>query len=510
MRRTDGVDAGDDDDAGERPMRFRYTEYWSGLDDVVEHAAKHRDDYLALSRRFEKLLDQLPIDWSKRHLINQSFQAFLTNTWWLNDEQGGQWFTTWEGCCLYHNTLDVEYNISLLYLTLWPKLLAMQLAQWPQFERKHEPSGGGFLSHDIGYGTAVCGPRFQHEMPVEENCDYLLMMQAFAHWTGNLEMPRGYADLIGRLAKYLIWTDREGSGFATEGTANTIDDASPAVQYAKKQTYLAVKRLAALRAAADLLYRVGDDEEARRCEGVVERDASKIEQDAWLADHYVVCTDKSTAGIVDAWTGEPLPFDEMPGWDAYSIYTGNGLLLPVLVGQPLILDPDRLRADLSNATRETLSPYGCGHSSYENENVWISQNLWRDHLAQYLGVHRPSLASRYWDMQVMSNTGAQSHGYIDTYIGNNLSFYPRGAVSFGYVVALPRLIIDRLSPGGERISVNPDRSSPARWPLLPLADWRAHRIPVCVVDEQGDVTIEGEMEGIIIHGDEPEELDVIG
>ena len=386
----------------------------------------------------------------------------------------------------------------------------MHLAQWPRFIKHHEASGGAYLSHDNGYGTLIQGQMFSHDMPVEENCNYLLMMQAYAHWTGDLEPAEQHQDLITQLSTYLIYTDREGCGFPTEGTANTIDDASPAVHYSKKQTYLAVKRLAAIRAAADLLFRTGGDDHARECEQVVEQDATLIEAEAWLGDHYVVCTDKSTAGIVDVRTGEPLPYDDMPGWDAYSIYTGNGLLLPVLIGQPSILDPDRLRTDLSSATRETLSPYGCGHSSYEPDNVWISQNLWRDHLAQYLGVHRPSLASRYWDMQVMSNTDTQSLGYVDTYIGNNLAFYPRGIVSMGYLLAMPRLVIDRLAPGGERISVEPDTSSPARWPLLPLADWKANRIPVCVVDEHEHVLIEGEIENIIIHGESSQTSGVIG
>jgi hypothetical protein len=330
------------------------------------------------------------------------------------------------------------------------------------------------------------------------------------HWVGDIQMAQRNGGLIERLVNYLIWTDRESCGFPSEGTFSPIDDAGPATQYGRKQTCVAVKRLAAIQAAADLLRRLGRDDLAGRCERIVEADCRKIEDQAWLNDHYAVCIDRSVAGIRDLWTGRPLPFVDMPGWDAYSIYTGTGLLLPAMIGQPLLLDGARLRFDLVNAARETIGPYGCGHSSDELETVWISQNLWRDHLLQYLGKNDRTWAQRYWDLQVMSNTYQQSLGFTDAYISNDLSFNPRGVTSFGYLLAYPRLVIDRLAPGGARISVDPDRTSPQRWPLLPLADWKGGKIPICVVDESGHVMIEGESDPIIIHNQQPEESSVIG
>jgi hypothetical protein len=271
-----------------------------------------------------------------------------------------------------------------------------------------------------------------------------------------------------------------------------------------------VKRLVGIQAAGDLLRHLGESEAAANCERIVETDAPKIEQAAWLGDHYAVCVDPSTTGLTDANTGEPLPYDELAGWDAYSIYAGNGLLLPSMTAQPCPLNASRLLTDLANARRDTLGPYGCGHSSYEKDNIWISQNLWRDHLGRYLGLEAMPMAQRYWDLQVMSNTNELSLGFVDTYIGNNLSFTPRGAVSVGYLLSHPRLVIDRLAAGGQRISVDPDRQFAQRWPLLPLADWKAGKIPVCVVDDDGNVTIEGEIDPVIIHGQESEQTDVIG
>ena len=494
---------------------FRYMRHWESLDAVMNEAVDERDDLLAHSRRFEKALDQAPMRMAQRHLLNQSFQAFLSNTFWCDLDKGeqglnpgGEWFSVWEGNRFYHSALDSEYNVAMVYLSLWPKLLAVQLRQWAGYFKPHAASGGAFLNHDLGHGVNITGQRYPHDMPVEENCNYLLLLQAYTHWTADLSIAKTQAQLVQQLADYLIWTDRDGGGFPTEGLANTLDDGGPAVQFAKKQTYLAIKRVLALRAASDMLNRAGRNEAAANCERVVDDAVTLIEGQAWLGDHYAIC-DRSTEGIVNPSTGESLPFDEVPGWNGYSMNASNGLLLPLMCGQAELFEPQRLITDLHNALRETLSPYGCGHTSNNPENVWVSQNLWRDHVARYLGGRGPDWAQGYWDLQIMSNTQEQSLGYADCYMSSNLCFHPRGIASIGYLMAYPRLVVDRLAAGGVRLSVDPDRSFPQRWPLLALADWRAGKLPVCVVDPQGRVTIEGESDPIIIHGN-PAESSVIG
>lgn len=485
--------------------RFQYTQYWKNLDQVLNHAISTRDDGLALSRRLEKAVEQSPLRQAQRHLLNQGFQNYLGNTFWCNIEKPvadlpSDWFSVWEGNCYFHSTLDVEYNVAPFYLALWPQLLAKELAQWPLFHKVHKASNGIFLEHDCGEGTIIAGQAYPHDMPVEENCNYLLLLQSYTHITGMTDLAIEHADTVEKLANYLVWSDRDDSGFPSEGVANTIDDGSPAAQFARKQTYLAIKRLSSLRAAADMLGAAGRKEIACELQKKVETITDQIEREAWLGDHYAVCVDRSTAGIVDAWTSEPLPYEEIPGWDGYSIYTGNGLLLPFFCGQSSMLNPKHLVSDILNSSRETMGPYGSGHTSGDVDNVWISQNIWRDHLARYLGLAKPMHSQVYWDLQTMSNTGQMSLGFVDTYIGNNLSFYPRGAASLGIFFAGPRLVIDRQTSGSAYVSVDPDRQFPQRWPLMALADWKAGKIPVCVVNNEGKVTIENEIDPITIQG----------
>jgi len=493
----------------QRQARFRYTDFWSSVDAVVAEATETRDDRLAHSRRFEKIIEQAPFDRAQTHLLNQSFQAYLANTWWclLPDGRGGatrDWFAVTEGSSGFLSPVDVEYNASVFALCLWPSLLRMHFDNWVGRANPHPPSQGAYLDHDMGFGTAATGQRYHHAMELEESANFLLLLQAYTRWTGDTEVVKRHAELIEQLGRYLLWTDRDDSGFPSEGSANTIDDAAPALRLARKQVYLAIKRLAGLRAVADLGQFTNRPQLAKQCEKQVEADLPKLEAEAWLGDHYATCVDRSAAGLIDPTTGLPAREFEIDGWDAYCIHTANAMLLPMMIGQPPLIDEDRLRQELIASDRENQGRYADGHTSDDIDNCRISQNLWRDMIARYAGLHGPSSAGQYWDMQVMSNTGSQSLGYVDTYIINCLAFYPRGVGTMGYFLATPRLVIDRLAPGGAYITVEPQTDTPQRWPLLPLADWHAGRVPVCVVDVHGRASIEAETDRVIIHGQDAE------
>ena len=62
--------------------------------------------------------------------------------------------------------------------------------------------------------------------------------------------------------------------------------------------------------------------------------------------------------------------------------------------------------------------------------------------------------------------------------------------------------------GGIYISVSPDLHLPGRWPLLPLADWRAGKIPICVVGDDSEIRIESPTDPV--HIAREEEFDAKG
>jgi hypothetical protein len=132
-----------------------------------------------------------------------------------------------------------------------------------------------------------------------------------------------------------------------------------------------------------------------------------------------------------------------------------------------------MTSDVVSATRRALIEYGCTHSSADTSNLWVSQNLWRDFVAAYLGVDQLDMAARYWAFQLYENTVGRGGAFIDTYGWNTLNFYPRGVTSIGLLAAAAGLSVDRVS---RRVALNPVRA-PLRVPLLPLADWEAGAVP---------------------------------
>ncbi len=482
------------------PAKFRYTDWLPDLDAATLDAVNERDGRLAKSRRLEKLMEQAPLDPSMRHLTNQSFQGWLTNTFLCSyDDPAAKpdqperktWFSVLEGSRQYHSTLNAECNSAMLYLSMWPQLLRGQFAQWARFPKEHAASGGACLGPDVGKGLECHGPA-AGAAPGEHNADFLTLLQTYTHWTGDLGFVRANAELLLRLGNYLLWTDREGSGFPSEGLPMR-QGGGPIFRMTPRQTYLAIKRAVALRAAADMLAltdRLDLAPDAKRFTQAWETAARQIDAAAWHHDHYAPTVDPTLHTMGNA--------------DNYAIYNINGELLPYMIGQETLMPRDKLAVDIYSAKRETDRRYGGSNSSAEPDTIRISQNLWRDVFARYLKLVGPPSAQHYWDMQVMGNTHQQSRGFTDAYIAENLAHYPRGITTLGYLLATPVLVIDRLSAGrgGTHIRVDPNRSEPARWPLLPLGDWKAGKIPVCVVDAWGHVRIESATDPVTIRGED--------
>lgn len=471
----------------EQPAFFKYRWLFTDVDAVADFATRQCDDLLTKTRTMESLVDEAGLTKAQADLICFSFQNFLLNSWWMVHDDGSEWFSVWEGSCHFHSTVDVEYNDGLVYLALWHDLLELLVDEWALFELQDDV--GSYLAHDMGGGLEVGKQAYPHPMQVEENANFLLMLHCLWRWTGKRELIERHGELAKRLTTYFERSDTTGNGFPDIGVANTIDDASPAVQYSRQQTYLAIKTLCACFASARMADELGDEAFSKQCHTIVDRIRKTLDEQGWLRDHYAVCLERTAEGLTDVWTGQPLR-GELTGWDAYSIYTANGLLYLLLSGQMPPLNANRLRLDIANAYREALSEYGCTHTSADKTNVWVSQNLWRDFVASYLGVSLPDNAPRYFALQAFMNTHGLTKGFIDTYLTNNLCFYPRGVTAIGYFFALCGLQIDRVE-GVVRLKGT--APYPCRIPLLPLADWERGIIPF-VVYRQVDGRIEATLE----------------
>lgn len=492
-------------------MPLKYTKHWKNADDVAQFVKGNLKALLAKSRRFDEIWQNSSLPASAADLTALSFQTYLINTLWAAGQSKGQsdWFSVWEGSCRFNSTVDVTYNEAMLYFSCWPELLEMIFEQWSQHAndpaaetarlRSHPKTAdapqqefaGRILEHDMGVGWTANGQSYPHAMPVEENSNFLLLLYSHGQWWGRQELFTRYNDLNKQLVEYLLWADSKGNGFPDRGTANTIDDATPAVQYGRDNVYLGIKRLAALHAASRMFDAVGEAKWSSRCKQQV-RKAVKTLNAGWLGDHWGVCLDKSAKGLVDCWTHEKLPYKTLPGWDAYSLYTTNGLLCLMMVDDlPPGLSTQRLRLDVTNACRESMTTYGCGHSSLDKKNMWVSMNVWRDLAAGYLGQNLVTNCERYWNQQLFGNgIGSEKPNcFTETSLTNNLVHYPRGAACFGLPLAMAGLTLNEAEDAG----VAP--AAPGKYPLLPMANWKTGAVPYLVaeMDSQGKMKARIEM-----------------
>jgi hypothetical protein len=210
-----------------------------------------------------------------------------------------------------------------------------------------------------------------------------------------------------------------------------------------------------------------------------------LKEKAWLGDHYAVCLSRTTEGLVNPWTGQPLPPGELQGWDDYSIYAENGLLYLLLANMKMPRwDMNNFAVDIESAERATRTPYGSTHTARGDRIIWFSQNLWRDYVAAYLGIDMLDNVESYWDYQVLTGDNLDSCLYYDTNYRNNLNFYPRGATVFGAPISAAGMKLNRRE---RRLHLSPLRGT-LRVPLLPLADWKNMRAPWLIVATRKGVT----------------------
>ncbi len=447
-----------------RRLPFKYTQQFNGLDAVAAWARENAAAITENAAGIDTLTDRPTLPVSAQRLMAQTLHSWMVNTWWAVDGER-DWFSVWEGCCYFHSTVDVEYTQAPFYLVLWPELLRIQLDWWPEFEldgaRTLGDAGTGtaYLSHDMGAHATANGQIYSHDMPVEEAANYLIL--AFVYWqrTGDASVIKKHGAALARYAEFLIAADSTGDGIPDQGVANTIDDASPAIQFGRKQVYLAVKTLAALIGSGEMLALLKDDDLAPRCKQQADRIRRTICEKGWAGDHFTTLTEPG-GRIMNPWTGEEEDCTAIPGWDAPHIYTVNGLALMDMVGVDCGLPRERLIRDLQHATRACLREYGCAHSNFRWEDHrtldemqglagmaanpgWISMNMLRDIAGFYRGLDFRGMAERYWEWQVATNTHEVSL-FFETFAGNQLRYYPRGVAIWGWLDALEGRVINRV------------------------------------------------------------------
>jgi len=515
---------------GDSSYRFLYGKpsgpNLASIDAVADYAVGSRTDILAKSSFFDGVLSDpytTTLPQSGHDLMAYALQSFLCNTWWCYNGSGNEWFSVWEGTpCMFHSTIDVEYNDAWFYLYFWPDLLQKLLGEWPLFAKGN--GQGAYLSHDMGVATQVTGMAYPHDMPVEENTNYILLLYSYWKSTGNTTFMKSQFSRMRDYTNFIFACDTDGDGLPDINSANTIDQGSPAIQNSRNQTYLGVKALGAYRAAREMARAqdVPDQGFVASCDAGVRLINISLGDKLWLGDHFAVCADYS------------VPSQDR---EAYSLYASNGLLYLLAAGLDSGLTASnlaRFRQDLLSAASATSRRYGDVHTSIDNENQWVSQDLWRDAIAywlnvdgwgqgqqnrfdQYMNLERYYATKKnggFWDVcayndyyflgtseasglgfsdsnaaadylsQAQMEAGGMRGAYsLDAAYQQSLGYYPRGTTAFSLISALGRLRLDR--PSGF-LFYDPAQA-PARIPVFSCADWSTQTIPVLVFDSGGNL-----------------------
>lgn len=445
--------------------KFLYTKYFANIEEVVKYTWANKAELMKKTSFFESCFEESFLGKSELNLLSLAFQSFLSNTWWTNFEDK-EWFSVWEGNCAYHSTIDVEYNVSPFYIMLWPQLLKMQLSAWSKAIKP-----GGYMPHDLGKFLVVETMEYSHDMEVEESCNFILIALAYFKVTNDIEFLKEIYPTMKTLANYIKNADTTDNGFADQGTKNTFDDAGVAVQMSKEQTYLGIKALNSYLAIIEFAKTLGDDSTVDMCQTKIEQINNTVNEKAWLGDHFAVCIDKSGKGIKASWTGEDVA-ENIEGCDAYSIYAVNGILYPLMCGLSIPMDMDKLRQDIKNANIKSKTRYGCKHSSDDNTgHIWMSQNIWKDMIAAYLGVDTMGMIQSYWDYQLYENRFGIGGCFVENCPSGMLNYYPRGIALIGILYAATMTTLDGKPATSGKRAIRIGKA-----PLLTKADWKNLKI----------------------------------
>lgn len=462
--------------------KFLYKDYFNNYKDVLKFAIENRETIMKKSEFYDSMFETSSLSQSYKDFIAQTYQSYKLNTLFVKMADGEKSFTVWEGNCMYNSTVDVEYNNGLFYYTMCPEVLEGMFTQWA-----NTVGDTGYISHDLGWGFTYRGDtNYSHPMKVEENCNFILMLYTYANVFNRKDLLEKHFDVLKKLADFMIDADTTGNGIPNEGTSNTIDDAIPAVQHAKEQTYLALKTASSLQVFAKISEIMNDLDYAKKSEERSFKILETVDRELWKGDHYGVCLDTSQDGYKTFLTNEDLS-GEMQGRDEHSIFAENGMLYPFMADFKFKNFPiDKMKQNIYNSNNKCQTVYGCNHSE-NSDSAWISQNLWRDFSAAYLDCDLLENVDKYWEFQKIMNTNGRLNLFIDTFGENALWYYPRGLTSIGVIYASLRLKIDGFS---KTIEINPIRKT-MKIPLTMFADWDNLVVPVVTV-LNNEIKIENE------------------
>jgi hypothetical protein len=425
-----------------RLCRFAYLRDFPNPGYLMKQALYNRDRLLKEDLRMRSTMITDTSTDPYIALTHSALQSFLACSWLVRSPDGALRYSEWEGFPLFHSTMDVVYNTSLFHLAYAPDFLANMLQHWPRYHLN------GDMPHDMGKGLIIGENAYKVVMLTEENANFLLLHSMYAAQTGDVSLAKLQKPVLERVIQRLIEMDTDGNGLPNLGAINSFDDAPRSINIAENQIYLGIKKATALQAVSTLFK--GFLSDAIRAEALARADT--IYQsiiDSWTGTHFPIAlpseTDEKDARVVSQVllphdSDHPIRSDDSLEdlLDGFSNYAAHGLVALWLSG---LNAPPELEAlmkkHLEIAHQKTATEYGDAHRDGV-DNVWVSQNMWRDLAALYLDadIEFDLLHQRYLRLQKEAvprrdGTG-RWEGFCDSPVNSFLTAYSRGIPILGF------------------------------------------------------------------------------
>ncbi len=426
-----------------RMSRFAYLRDFPNPGFLMKQALQNRDSLLKQDLRIRSTMLTEASTEQYIALTHSALQSFLASSWLVRSPDGALRYSEWEGFPLFISTMDVVYNTSLFHLAYTPDFLANMLKHWPRYHLN------GDMPHDMGKGLIISENAYKVLMLTEENANFLLLHSMYAAQTGDTRLAESQKPVIEHIMKRLIEMDTDGNGLPNLGAINTFDDAPRSINISENQIYLGIKKAAALQAVSSLFEEFLSD--PIRSKALARADT--IYQsiiDSWTGTHFPIALASETDEKKDSRVvsqvllphdaNHPIRSDDLldDDLDGFSNYAAHGLVALWLSG---LNAPGELEAlmkkHLEIAHKKTATEYGDAHRD-GIENVWVSQNMWRDLAALYLDADLDFdlLHQRYLRLQKESvprrdGTG-RWEGFCDSPVNSFLTAYSRGIPIIGF------------------------------------------------------------------------------
>ncbi len=408
-----------------------YQSIFSSTEEVISYAKDQKLQIMSRSNLFDGLFIKASIPQHIKDFIYWNFHIYSGGAWLLVRQGGRVFYTNYEGGARYFSTVDVEYNLALLYALIWPELITDQLELWEETYNKgnrYRPHSFGprhrIMEHDIGAGFEIDEQMYiPGPMPVEENSNFLLIHFLYYKYTGDSSYFKKQLDLCLQLADYVVESDINGNGLPDIGTNNTLDSFEDLLKNMEDQVFLGVKAGTALMALCHMLKELdAENTQYEKYRQHYERIFKTLEDEAWAGEHYVITVSSRRP----------------EGWDRAAPLTTNGMAYLMYTGLPLPLSVERLKQDIL--------------TSQADYSLWPSMGVWRDMTAMYLGLLPETV-----------------YNFRPDFRGD---MYPRSVNSVAIVQTYAGIAIDM-----PRKKITVSGETDGLFPLLPFADWERGLIP---------------------------------